>query len=160
MRLIGADGAQVGIVDVRDAQRLAEEEGLDLVEVAPNADPPVCRVMDFGKYLYQEKKKAQEAKKKHKVFQVKEVKFRPLIDPHDYDVKFRRLVGFLEDGDKVKATVQFRGREMARMDLGFKLLDKLVQDVGERGVVESAPERAGRRVHQVFAPPRKGGKRP
>jgi len=143
-------------VENREAQRIAEDRGLDLVEVAPNADPPVCRVMDYGKYLYQEKKKQQEAKKKQKIFQVKEVKFRPMIDDHDYDVKFKRLVRFLEDGDKVKATVQFRGREMARMDLGYKLLRKLTEDVGDRGVVESSPERAGNRVHQVFAPPRKG----
>lgn len=147
----------MGVVDVREGQRIADETGLDLVEVAPNADPPVCRVMDFGKFLYQEKKKQAEAKKKQKTFQVKEVKFRPMIDDHDFMVKFKRLVGFLEDGDKVKATVQFRGREMPRMDLGYKLLDRIAADVGERGMVESRPERAGRRLHQVISPPRKGG---
>jgi translation initiation factor IF-3 len=155
VRLIDADGSQLGVVETREAQRIAEDQGLDLVEVAPTASPPVCRVMDFGKFLYQEKKKQQEAKKKQKVFQVKEVKFRPMIDPHDYDVKFKRLLRFLDEGDKVKATVQFRGREMARMDLGYSLLKKLAEDVGERGVVESTPERAGNRVHQVIAPPRK-----
>jgi len=160
VRLIGADSEQLGIVETREAQRLSEEAGLDLVEVAPNADPPVCRIMDYGKYLYQEKKKQQEARKKQKVFQVKEVKFRPMIDDHDYDVKFKRLVRFLEEGDKVKATVQFRGREMARMDLGYNLLKKLEADVGEKGMVESSPERAGNRVHQIFAPPRKGGRKP
>ncbi|HVS01976.1 MAG TPA: translation initiation factor IF-3 [Thermoanaerobaculia bacterium] len=160
VRLIDSDGSQLGIVETREALRIAEERGLDLVEVAPQAAPPVCRVMDFGKFLYQEKKKQQEAKKKQKVFQVKEVKFRPMIGDHDYQVKFKRLVGFLEEGDKVKATVQFRGREMARMDLGYALLKKLVEDVGERGVVESAPERAGNRVHQVIAPPRKGTVQP
>lgn len=155
--MIGAEGEQLGVVDVREGQRIADETGLDLVEVAPNADPPVCRVMDFGKFLYQEKKKQAEAKKKQKTFQVKEVKFRPMIDDHDFMVKFKRLVGFLEDGDKVKATVQFRGREMPRMDLGYKLLDRIAADVGERGMVESRPERAGRRLHQVISPPRKGG---
>jgi translation initiation factor IF-3 len=155
VRLVDADGSQLGVVEIREAQRIAEERGLDLVEVAPNASPPVCRVMDFGKFLYQEKKKQQEARKKQKVFQVKEVKFRPMIDPHDYDVKFKRLLRFLDEGDKVKATVQFRGREMARMDLGYGLLKKLAEDVGERGVVESSVERAGNRVHQIIAPPKK-----
>jgi translation initiation factor IF-3 len=156
VRVIDDEGNQLGVLDTREALKLAEERGLDLVEVAPNAVPPVCRVMDFGKYLYQEKKKQQEAKKKQKVFQVKEVKFRPMIDPHDYDVKLKRLLRFLGDGDKVKATVQFRGREMARMDLGYSLLKRLEADVAEVGMVESVPERAGNRVHQIFAPPRKG----
>ena len=156
VRLIDDEGEQLGVVETREALRLAEERGLDLVEVAPNAIPPVCRIMDFGKYLYQEKKKQQEAKKKQKVFTVKEVKFRPMIDPHDYDVKLKRLQRFLGDGDKVKATVQFRGREMARMDLGYGLLKRLEADAKEYGLVESSPERAGNRVHQIFAPPRKG----
>jgi translation initiation factor IF-3 len=156
VRLIDDEGEQLGVVETREAQRLADERGLDLVEVAPNAVPPVCRIMDFGKYLYQEKKKQQEAKKKQKVFVVKEVKFRPMIDPHDYDVKLKRLVRFLGDGDKVKATVQFRGREMARMDLGYSLLKRLEADTAGIGMVESTPERAGNRVHQIFAPPRKG----
>jgi translation initiation factor IF-3 len=156
VRLIDDEGEQHGVVETREALRLAEERGLDLVEVAPNAVPPVCRIMDFGKYLYQEKKKQQEAKKKQKVFTVKEVKFRPMIDPHDYDVKLKRLMRFLGDGDKVKATVQFRGREMARMDLGYSLLKRLEADAKEFGMVESSPERAGNRVHQIFAPPRKG----
>ena len=156
VRLIDDEGNQRGIVEIREAQKIADEAGLDLVEVAPNANPPVCRVMDFGKYLYQEKKRAQEAKKKQHIFQVKEVKFRPMIDPHDYDVKLKRLLRFLDEGDKVKATVQFRGREMARMDLGYNLLKRLEADIAEHGVVESTPERAGNRVHQIFAPPRKG----
>lgn len=156
VRVIDDEGNQLGVLDTREALKLAEERGLDLVEVAPNAVPPVCRVMDFGKFLYQEKKKQQEAKKKQKVFQVKEVKFRPMIDPHDYDVKLKRLLRFLGEGDKVKATVQFRGREMARMDLGYGLLKRLEADVAEVGMVESTPERAGNRVHQIFAPPRKG----
>jgi len=156
VRVIDDEGNQLGILDTRDAQKLAEERGLDLVEVAPNANPPVCRVMDFGKFLYQEKKRAQEAKKKQHIFQVKEVKFRPMIDPHDYSVKLKRLLRFLTEGDKVKATVQFRGREMARMDLGYSLLKRLEADIADHGVVESTPERAGNRVHQIFAPPRKG----
>ena len=156
VRLIDDEGNQLGIVEIREAQKIADERGLDLVEVAPNANPPVCRVMDFGKFLYQEKKRAQEAKKKQHIFQVKEVKFRPMIDPHDYDVKLKRLMRFLGEGDKVKATVQFRGREMARMDLGYTLLKRLEADIKEAGVVESTPERAGNRVHQIFAPPRKG----
>ncbi len=156
VRLIDDEGNQLGIVETREAQKIADEAGLDLVEVAPNANPPVCRVMDFGKYLYQEKKRAQEAKKKQHIFQVKEVKFRPMIDPHDYTVKLKRLLRFLDEGDKVKATVQFRGREMARMDLGYNLLKRLEADIAEHGVVESTPERAGNRVHQIFAPPRKG----
>lgn len=133
----------------------AREQGLDLVEVAPDARPPVCRVMDFGKFLYQQKKKAQESKKKQKTFQVKEVKFRPRIGQHDYDLKLRNLKRFLGDGDKVKATVQFRGREKARRDLGYTLLEKVVDDVGELGVVESRPVFAGNRVHMVFGPTRK-----
>lgn len=156
VRVIDDEGNQLGVLDIREAQKVADERGLDLVEVAPNAVPPVCRVMDFGKFLYQEKKKQQEAKKKQKVFQVKEVKFRPMIDPHDYDVKLKRLLRFLGEGDKVKATVQFRGREMARMDLGYSLLKRLEADTKDVGMVESAPERAGNRVHQIFAPPRKG----
>lgn len=156
VRLIDDEGNQLGIVEIREAQKIADDRGLDLVEVAPNANPPVCRVMDFGKYLYQEKKRAQEAKKKQHIFVVKEVKFRPMIDPHDYTVKLKRLLRFLDEGDKVKATVQFRGREMARMDLGYGLLKRLEADIAEHGVVESTPERAGNRVHQIFAPPRKG----
>ena len=156
MFLVGADGEQLGVRPLPDALTQARDLQLDLVEVAPNANPPVCRVMDFGKYLYQEKKRAQEAKKKQHIFQVKEVKFRPMIDPHDYTVKLKRLLRFLDEGDKVKATVQFRGREMARMDLGYSLLKRLEADIAEHGVVESTPERAGNRVHQIFAPPRKG----
>lgn len=151
----------MGIVEVEEARRVAREQGLDLVEVAPGAKPPVCRVMDFGKYLYQQKKKAQESKKKQRTYQVKEVKFRPNIDSHDYDVKMRRMLAFLADGDKVKATVQFRGREMARKDLGYSLLDRIEKDVGANGMLESKPELAGNRLHVVFAPERNAaGKAP
>lgn len=133
---------------------MARERGLDLVEVAPTAKPPVCRIMDFGKFLYQQKKKAHDAKKKQKTFQVKEVKFRPNIDEHDYDFKLRNAKRFLEEGDKVKATVQFRGREMSRTELGVRLLERVARDIGEGGVVESTPELNGNRMHLIIGPPR------
>lgn len=157
VRLIDVDGEQIGIVEIKEAQEAAREAGLDLVEVAPQARPPVCRIMDFGKYLYQQKKKAQEAKKHQRTTQVKEVKFRPQIEDHDYAVKMRRALEFLADGDKVKATVQFRGREMARKDLGYDLLKRVEGDIGDNGVLESKPELAGNRLHVVFSPPRKAG---
>jgi translation initiation factor IF-3 len=141
-------------VTVEDALRLARERSLDLVEVAAEARPPVCRIMDFGKFLYQQKKKAHESRRKQKVSQVKEVKFRPNIDDHDYGFKLRNALRFLEEGDKVKATVQFRGREMARTDLGFTLLKRVAEDIGEHGVVESYPEMAGNRMHQIIGPPK------
>jgi translation initiation factor IF-3 len=152
VRLVDANGAQLGVVLIEQALRLAREQGFDLVEVAPTAKPPVCRIMDFGKFLYQQKKKAQESRKKQKVFQVKEVKFRPNIDDHDYDFKLRNALRFLGEGDKVKATVQFRGREMARTDLGYTLLDRVAKDIGDRGIVESIPEMAGNRMHLVIGP--------
>jgi len=131
---------------------MAREQGVDLVEVAATAKPPVCRIMDFGKFLYQQKKKAQESRKKQKVFQVKELKFRPNIDDHDYDFKLRNAIRFLGEGDKVKATVQFRGREMARTDLGVSLLQRFAKDIGEKGMVETTPEMAGNRMHVIIAP--------
>ncbi len=154
VRLIDGDGSQAGIVPIEDALRRAQEQGLDLVEVAPGASPPVCRIMDFGKFLYQQKKKAHESKRKQHTVHVKEVKFRPNIDEHDYDFKLKNVLRFLDEGDKVKATVQFRGREMARTDLGRKLLARVAQDVGERGVVESSPEMTGNRMHAILGPPR------
>jgi translation initiation factor IF-3 len=155
--LVESDGSQAGIVPAEEALRRAREQELDLVEVAPLAKPPVCRIMDFGKFLYQQKKKQHESKKKQKVIHVKEVKFRPNIDEHDYDFKLKNAIRFLEEGDKVKATVQFRGREMARQDLGHKLLKRFEQDLGERAVLESSPEMAGNRMHVIFGPPRAGG---
>ena len=157
VRLIDGDGSQAGIVPIEDALRRAQEQGLDLVEVAPGASPPVCRIMDFGKFLYQQKKKAHESKRKQHTVHVKEVKFRPNIDEHDYDFKLKNVLRFLEEGDKVKATVQFRGREMARTDLGRKLLARVAQDIGERGVVESSPEMTGNRMHAILGPPRQRG---
>ncbi len=133
---------------------------LDLVEVAPTAKPPVCRIMDFGKFLYQQKKKAHDSKKKQKIIHVKEVKFRPNIDDHDYDFKLKNAQRFLEEGDKVKATVQFRGREMARQDLGHKLIRRLEADLKDIGVLESHPEMAGNRMHVIFGHPKGGVKKP
>jgi translation initiation factor IF-3 len=159
VRLVDAEGGQAGIVPIEEALRMAQAQGLDLVEVAPTAKPPVCRIMDFGKFLYQQKKKAHESKKKQKIIQVKEVKFRPNIDDHDYDFKLKNAIRFLEEGDKVKATVQFRGREMARQDLGHKLIARLTQDLGERAVLESHPEMAGNRMHVIYGPPRHGIKK-
>ena len=160
VRLVDEDGGQAGIVPIEDAMQRARTLGLDLVEVAPTAKPPVCRIMDFGKFLYQQKKKAHESKKKQKIIHVKEVKFRPNIDDHDYDFKLKNAIRFLEEGDKVKATVQFRGREMARQDLGHKLIRRLAGDLGEAGVLESSPEMAGNRMHVIFGPPRHVVKKP
>ncbi len=154
VRLVDADGSQAGIVPIEEALRRAQEQTLDLVEVAPTAKPPVCRIMDFGKFLYQQKKKAHDSKKKQKIIHVKEVKFRPNIDEHDYEFKFKNALRFLEEGDKVKATVQFRGREMARQDLGHKLIRRLQSDLGESAVLESNPEMAGNRMHVIFGPSR------
>ncbi len=135
--------------------RMAKEQGFDLVEVAPEARPPVCRIMDFGKFLYQQKKKAHDSKKKQKQYQVKEVKFRPNIDGHDYEVKLKRALRFLAEGDKVKATVQFRGREMSKPELGLNLLKRLSGDIGDGGVQEGTAEMAGNRMHLVFGPSKK-----
>jgi translation initiation factor IF-3 len=152
VRLIGPNGEQLGVILIEEALRMAREQGVDLVEVAPTAKPPVCRIMDFGKFLYQQKKKAQESRKKQKVFQVKELKFRPNIDDHDSDFKLRNAIRFLGEGDKVKATVQFRGREMARTDLGVGLLQRFAKDIGDKGMVETNPEMAGNRMHVIIAP--------
>jgi translation initiation factor IF-3 len=141
-------------VPIEDALRRSKEALLDLVEVAPEAKPPVCRIMDFGKFLYQQKKKTHESRKKQKIIHVKEVKFRPNIDDHDYDFKLKNAIRFLDDGDKVKATVQFRGREMARTDLGFKLIQRLAADIGEHGNLEGNPEMAGNRMHAIFGGPK------
>jgi translation initiation factor IF-3 len=131
IRLIGADGENVGVVTPARAMQLAEEAGLDLVEISPNATPPVCKIMDFGKFKYETQKKEAEARKKQKIIEIKEVKFRPNTDTHDYEVKMRNVVRFLEGGDKVKVTLRFRGREMAHQDLGRNLLDRVAEDVKE-----------------------------
>lgn len=155
VRLIGSDGNVVGVVKLNEALRLAEEEDTDLVEIAPNADPPVVRVMDFGKFKYQEAKRQHEAKLKQKVIQVKEVKFRPGTDDGDYGVKLRNLIRFLEDGDKTKITLRFRGREMAHQEIGVKMLDRLKVDLEPYGQVEQFPKMEGRQMVMVLAPAKK-----
>jgi translation initiation factor IF-3 len=142
----------VGIVSLRDAIMAAEDAGLDLVEVSPNADPPVCKILDYGKFKYEAQKKANEARKKQKIIEVKEIKLRPNIDENDYDVKLRSAKRFLEEGDKVKVTMRFRGREMAHQDLGMNVLVKVRDDLGELGKVEQMPKLEGRQMVMVLAP--------
>ncbi|HBB53330.1 MAG TPA: translation initiation factor IF-3 [Legionellales bacterium] len=155
VRLIDADGEQVGIVSTKEALRAAEESGLDLVEISPSAKPPVCRIMDYGKYLFEISKKQAEAKKKQKQIQVKELKFRPTTEEGDYQVKLRNLIRFLEHGDKVKITLRFRGREVAHQDLGMKILERLQQDTAEFCVVEQQAKREGRQLLMVLSPKKK-----
>ena len=152
VHLIDKDGANRGTVLIADALALAQEAGLDLVEIAPNATPPVCKLLDFGKYKFQEQKKQAEARKKQKVVEIKEVKFRPMIDDHDYDVKMRSMHRFFEEGDKVKVTLRYRGREMAHQEIGTKLLDKVKNDVAEIAKVEQDARFEGRQVVMVLAP--------
>ena len=152
MRVIGADGEQAGVMSVAQAQELAYEADLDLVEISPEADPPVCRIMDYGKYLFELNKKKHAAKKKQKVIHVKEVKFRPGTEEQDYQVKLRNLTRFLNNGDKAKVTLRFRGREMAHMELGRQLLERVEKDLEELGTVEQYPKMEGRQMVMVIAP--------
>ena len=152
IRLIGEDGEQLGIVSVTEAHQIAEEKQLDLVEISPNAEPPVCRLMDYGKFLYSTAKKKQESKKKQKQIIVKEVKFRPGTDIGDYDIKIRNLVRFLDAGNKVKVTLRFRGREMAHQELGMEMLKRVEADLEKLGVVEQMPKMEGRQMVMVLAP--------
>ncbi|WP_037295229.1 translation initiation factor IF-3 [Roseobacter sp. AzwK-3b] len=152
IRLIGADGENVGVVTPERAMEMAEEAGLDLVEISPNAEPPVCKIMDFGKFKYEQQKREAEARKKQKIIEVKEVKFRPNTDTHDYDVKMRNVFRFLENGDKVKITLRFRGREMAHQDLGRDLLHRVAEDVKDLGKVENMPKMEGRQMIMVIGP--------
>jgi translation initiation factor IF-3 len=152
VHLIDKDGANRGNVPISEALALAQEAGLDLVEISPNADPPVCKLLDFGKYKFQEQKKQAEARKKQKVVEVKEIKFRPMIDDHDYDVKMRAMQRFFEEGDKVKVTLRYRGREMAHQEIGTKLLDKVKSDVAGFAKVEQDARFEGRQVVMVLAP--------
>jgi translation initiation factor IF-3 len=149
---VGADGQQIGVVDTRDALRQARELDLDLVEVAPQADPPVARIMDYGKFKYERDVKLKEARKKQSRTGLKEIKFRPKIDPHDYGTKKGHVERFVRAGNKVKITIMFRGREMAHTDLGRKILDRLVVDLGELVVVESMPKQEGRNMIMVISP--------
>ena len=156
MRLTGIDGEQLGIVSLDEALRKAEEAGLDLVEISPNAEPPVCRIMDYGKFLYEKSKATKEQKKKQKIVQIKEIKFRPGTDEGDYQVKLRNLIRFLEDGDKAKVTLRFRGREMAHQQIGIEMLNRIKDDLIELAVVESYPSRIeGRQMVMVLAPKKK-----
>lgn len=142
----------VGVVSLRDALISAEEAGLDLVEVSPNADPPVCKILDYGKFKYEAQKKANEARKKQKIIEVKEVKLRPNIDDHDYDIKMRNMRRFLEEGDKVKVTMRFRGREMAHQDLGMNILVKVRDTLDDLAKVEQMPKLEGKQMIMVLAP--------
>jgi len=152
IRLIGAEGENIGVITPERAMVLAEEAGLDLVEISPNATPPVAKIMDFGKYKYETQKKESEARKKQKVIEIKEIKFRPNTDTHDYEVKMRSVVKFLEGGDKVKVTLRFRGREMAHAELGRKLLERVADDVTELGKIEAIPRLEGRQMVMMINP--------
>ncbi len=152
IRLIGAEGENVGVVSPARAMDLADEAGLDLVEISPNANPPVCKIMDYGKYKYEQQKRESEARKKQKTIEVKEVKFRPNTDTHDYDVKMRNVFKFLEAGDKVKVTLRFRGREMAHQNLGRDLLERVAEDVKDIGKVENMPKMEGRQMVMMIGP--------
>jgi translation initiation factor IF-3 len=157
IRLIGADGGNVGVVTPARAMDLAEEAGLDLVEISPNAVPPVCKIMDFGKFKYETQKREAEARKKQKIIEIKEVKFRPNTDTNDYDVKMRNVFKFLENGDKVKVTLRFRGREMAHQNLGRELLERVAEDTKEHGKIENFPKMEGRQMVMLIGPlPQKG----
>ena len=152
VQLIDESGENRGAVDFQDALDQAAEAGLDLVEISPHAEPPVCKILDYGKYKFQAQKKAAEARKKQKTVEVKEIKMRPNIDTHDYDVKMRSMKRFFEEGDKVKVTLRFRGREMAHQELGRALLDRVREQVGEMAKVETEPKLEGRQMVMVLAP--------
>jgi translation initiation factor IF-3 len=156
VRVIGADGEQVGVMMTRDAIAKAEELGLDLVEVSPNAEPPVCKIMDYGKYIYQKDKALQQARKKQKQIQVKEIKFRPTTEEADYQTKLRALIRFLEEGDKIKITVRFRGREMQHQELGAKLMDRVRADLDALAVIEQFPRMEMRQSVMVMSPKKRG----
>ncbi|MCF3594459.1 translation initiation factor IF-3 [Rhodobacteraceae bacterium LMO-12] len=149
---MGAEGENHGVVTPERAMELAEEAGLDLVEISPNAAPPVCKIMDFGKFKYETQKREAEARKKQKIIEVKEVKFRPNTDTHDYDVKMRNVVKFLNGGDKVKITLRFRGREMAHQNLGRELLERVADDVAEIGKIDNMPKMEGRQMIMMISP--------
>ena len=155
VRVIGADGEQVGVLTRDEALSMAEEAGLDLVEIVPNADPPVCRIMDFGKFKFEQQKKAHAAKRKTKQQEIKELKFRPSTEDGDYNVKLRNMRRFLEEGDKVKVTVRFKGREMAHTELGEQMVKRIQGDILEEAVIESYPRFEGRQMVMMIAPKKK-----
>ncbi len=152
VRLVDADGNMVGVVDIQEALKIADDSGLDLVEISPNADPPVCKVLDYGKYKYEQQKKAAEARKNQKTVDVKEVKVRPGIEKHDYEVKMRNARRFLENGDKVKVSMRFRGREMAHQDIGMALMRKMKEELADISKSEMEPRLEGRQMIMVLAP--------
>lgn len=158
--MVGPNGEQVGIVRIEDALRLAEEADLDLVEVAPQARPPVCKLMDYGKFKYESAQKARESRRNQQLTVIKEQKLRPKIDPHDYETKKGHVSRFLSHGNKVKVTIMFRGREQSRPELGFRLLQRLADDVAELGFVEAAPKQDGRNMIMVLAPHKSNKARP
>ena len=151
IRVVGADGEMLGVMSVEAAIKAADEEGLDLVEISPNASPPVCKILDYGKYKYEQQKKAAEARKNQKTVDVKEVKIRPGIEDHDYQVKMRNARKFLENGDKVKVTMRFRGREMAHQNIGFDLLKRMIEELSDVGKVDLAPKMEGRQIIMVLS---------
>ena len=150
--MIDSEGQQLGIMPPFEALKKAREQNLDLVEISPTAQPPVCRIMDYGKYLYEQEKKERAAKKHQKVITVKEVKFRINVDEHDYEFKKNHVLRFLDEGDKVKATIFFRGREMTHTNLGRQILDRLIKDIGDKGIVEFRPRMEGNTLHAILAP--------
>ena len=152
IRLIGAEGENVGLITPENALNMATEVGLDLVEISPNAEPPVCKIMDFGKYKYEQQKKESEARKKQKTIDVKEIKFRPNTDTHDYEVKMRSVTKFLDNGDKVKITMRFRGREMAHQELGRQLLERVSEDTKDIGKIDTIPKLEGRQIVMLINP--------
>jgi translation initiation factor IF-3 len=158
--VIDAEGQQIGIMPPFEALKMARERNLDLVEISPTAQPPVCRIMDFGKYLYQQEKREREAKKHQKVIVVKEVKFRINVDDHDYETKKNHVLRFLDEGDKVKATIFFRGREMTRTNLGRQILERLMKDVEDKAIVEFRPRQEGNTLHAILAPKKAAEKAP
>ncbi len=157
VRVIGDEGEQIGVMPPFEALKMARERNLDLVEISPTAQPPVCRIMDYGKFLYQNEKREREAKKKQKTITVKEVKFRINVDDHDYETKKNHVLRFLDEGDKVKATIFFRGREMTRQNLGRQILERLIKDVDQKGLVEFRPRQEGNTLHLILAPSKKEG---
>ncbi len=155
VRVIGDDGEMIGVLTREEALQKAGDVGLDLVEIQPHADPPVCRIMDFGKFKFEAQKKANAAKKKQKQVEIKEVKFRPVTDVGDYDIKMRKMRGFLEEGDKIKVNIRFRGREMSHQELGREMAARIEADLGEEIVVESRPRLEGRQMVMMIAPKKK-----
>ena len=152
MRVIDDTGEQLGIMPPQQALTIARGKGLDLVEIAATANPPVCRIMDFGRYQYQEQKRARQAKKHQKIIEVKEIKFRPKVDEHDYQFKKKHIERFLGEGDKVKATIFFRGRENAHPEIGRRILERLIEEISEIGTVEQEPQKEGNQLHTILAP--------